>query len=113
MSKKLTQKQQQKLEKLCCEMEGEGIGDILKAIGKKLKPIVKKVGPVVLKEIVLPLIKKKIKGKGITPAGGSYGKGLKLAGQGEKKKKKKGRFVKGSQAAKDYMASLRAKRKKK
>ena len=60
-----------------CEMKGEGIMDILKSVKKALGPIVAKVGPTVMKELVLPLLKKKI-GLGLSPAGN----GLKLAGQG-------------------------------
>jgi hypothetical protein len=85
-----------------CQMRGEGFMDIVKSIGSVLGPIAKEVGPVVLKEFVLPLLKKKISGGGLSPAGGS----LKLAGQGKKKK-----LVKGSPAAKAHMARLRAMRK--
>lgn len=62
-----------------CEQRGEGIMDVLKNIGKFLGPVAKELGPVVLKEILLPLIKQKA---------GVKGSGLKLAGEGKKKKKK-------------------------
>lgn len=81
-----------------CNMRGDGIMDILKSIGKVLGPIAKEVGPIALKEFILPFLKQKMEGKGISPAGGS----LKLAGQG--------RLVKGSGAAKAHMAKLRAMR---
>ena len=85
-------------------MRGEGFMDILKSVGsfgskavkfltpaakaiaKELKPIIKEVGPVVMKEVVVPLLKKKflgggismfMPGSGLNPAGGS----LRLAGQ--------------------------------
>lgn len=70
-----------------CIMRGEGIMDVLKSIGKVLGPVAKEIGPTVLKEFVIPFIKKKIEGKGLTPAGGA----LRLAGQGKKKRKTKGR----------------------
>lgn len=60
-----------------CQQRGEGLGDILKSIGRVLGPISKEVGPTVLKELIVPLIKKKI-------SGGA----LKLAGQGKKKRRK-------------------------
>lgn len=63
-----------------CEQRGEGIMDVLKNIGKFLGPVAKELGPVVLKEILLPLIKQKA---------GVKGSGLKLAGEGHGKKKKK------------------------
>ena len=67
-----------------CQMQGEGIMDILKSIGGVLGPIAKEIGPTVLKEFILPFIKKKMAGDGLSPAGGA----LKLAGQGKKKKMK-------------------------
>ena len=80
----------------CCQMRGDGIKDILKSVGKVLGPIAKEIGPTVMKEIVLPLLKKKIEGKGLTPAGGS----LKLAGQG--KKKRRSRKTKGGSMSTVY-----------
>ena len=68
-----------------CQMRGDGIKDIFKSIGKVLGPIAKEIGPTVLKEIVIPLLKKKIDGKGISLPGGT----LRLAGQGRKKRKTK------------------------
>lgn len=60
------------------------------AIDSTIIPVLKYLGPTVLKEIVLPLTKKKIGlgcktrvGKGINTAG----RGLRLAGQGKPKKK--------------------------
>lgn len=73
-----------------CQMRGDGIGDILKSIGKVLGPVIKEIGPVVLKELILPLIKKKA-GLGIGLAGGHCGAGLKLAGTGKHKKKRRRR----------------------
>lgn len=83
-------------------MKGQGIMDIVKSIGSFLGPIVKEVGPTVLKEFVLPFIKKKMEGQGLSLPG----RGLKLAGQGKTK------LVKGSTEAKLHMAKLRAMRKK-
>ena len=71
-----------------CQMRGEGFKDILKSIGKVIGPIAKEVGPVVLKEFILPFVKKKIAGNGLTLPGG----GLRLAGQrgqGKKRQAKK------------------------
>ena len=62
-----------------CHQRGEGFMDIFKSIAKFLGPVAKEIGPVVLKEILMPLLKKKA---------GLDGKGLKLAGEGKKKKKK-------------------------
>jgi hypothetical protein len=81
-------------------MRGEGFMDILKSIGKVLGPIAKEVGPVALKEFILPFLKTKMAGQGLSPAGGA----LKLAGQGK--------MVKGSEAMKLHMANLRAMKKK-
>jgi len=63
-----------------CQMAGEGIGSILKKMGRFLGPIIKKIGPTVLKEIILPLVKKKIQGGG-KPKRKQKGSGLRLAGQ--------------------------------
>ena len=62
-----------------CEMKGEGVKEIIKKLESVLGPIVKEVGPTVLKELVMPYLKKKMKGK----KGGALtlpGAGLKLAG---------------------------------
>jgi len=67
-----------------CEMKGEGVIDILKSVGKILGPVIKEVGPTVLKEFVLPFVKRKVEQR---IAQGPGGKGLKLAGQGRRKKK--------------------------
>ena len=98
---------------------GEGWWDSIKSFGQKALPILKEVagpiatfvGPIILKEFLLPMLKAK------------FGGGLKLSGQGKKKKGSglglagnggyKRHMVKGSQEAKDYMAKLRAMRKKK
>ena len=69
-----------------CQMKGQGFMDILKSVGSVLGPIAKEVGPTVLKEFVLPFVKKKIEGGGLSLPGGA----LRLAGQrGRGKKKKK------------------------
>jgi len=66
-----------------CEMKGEGILSILKTICKALGPVAKELGPVVLKELVLPLLTKKLfKGKGRKPRKKASGRGLSLPGQG-------------------------------
>jgi hypothetical protein len=87
-----------------CQMQGEGIMDILKSIGGVLGPIAKEIGPTVLKEFILPFVKKKMAGNGhgmgLSPAGGA----LKLAGQGKK-------MTKGSAEMKAHMARIRAMRK--
>jgi hypothetical protein len=61
--------------------------DELKKFGNKavsfLGPVIRDVGPTVLKEFVLPMLRKKFAGSGLSLAGS----GLKLAGQGAKKKK--------------------------
>lgn len=78
-----------------CQMKGQGIMDILKSIGSVLGPIVKEIGPTVLKELIIPFIKKKMAGGGLTLPGSGLtlpGSGLRLAGQrgnGLKKLKKK------------------------
>lgn len=96
-------------------MMGMGIGDIINGIKKFLEPVmpfIKNIAPKILKEFVLPFIKKKMEGDGLGIAGSGLslpGRGLKLAGQG---KKKQPHQIKGSQAAKDHMAKLRAMRKK-
>jgi len=84
-------------------MKGDGLMDIVKSVGKVLGPIAKEVGPVVMKQFVLPMIEKKIAGKGLSPAGGA----LKLAGQGHRRKGP----AKGSPAMKAKMARLRAMRR--
>jgi hypothetical protein len=62
--------------KLCheCQMQGKGMKETLNKVKNFLGPIFKAVGPVVLKEIAIPLIKKQI------------GLGLRLAGQGKRKR---------------------------
>ena len=70
--------------------QGDGIfRDIAKAIG----PLVKQIAPVLAKEILLPLIKKKVgagkRGAGLkTPGNGlkTPGNGLKTPGNGRKRK---------------------------
>jgi len=80
-----------KIEGVClqCRMKGEGLKDILKKVAKALGAVAKVVGPVALKEFVVPMLKKKLLGKGLVLAGQGRGRGLKLAGQGRKKKPKK------------------------
>jgi len=83
----LPQARKTALRKHCqsCQMRGDGLKDIFKSVGKVLGPIAKEIGPTVMKEIVLPMLKKKIEGKGLNPAGGT----LKLAGQGKRRRKRK------------------------
>ena len=70
-----------------CAMKGQGIMDILKSISNILGPIAKELGPTILKEIIVPLIKKKMEGGGLHTPGGA----LRLAGQrGPKGRGKKG-----------------------
>lgn len=90
----LSQSKKNSLEKMCCSahMQGEGFMDIVRKAGKFLGPIAKVIGPIVLKEIIVPLIKQKMGGKGVKLAGKGVklaGKGVKLAGKGKKKKPKK------------------------
>lgn len=75
------------LQKECrtCEMAGEGFFDILKSAGKflvkNLGAVAKEIGPIVIKELVVPMLKKKA-GLGLKLAGsGKSGNGLRLAGQ--------------------------------
>ena len=67
------------------EQSGAGIMDILKSIGSVLGPIAKEVGPTVLRELILPMLHKKLSGNGLHLPG----KGLKLPGKGVVKKKPK------------------------
>jgi hypothetical protein len=60
-----------------CQMQGKGIGDIVKSVGRLLSPIVKELGPVAIRELVIPFLKKKLSGGG-----------LRLAGAGRPKKKR-------------------------
>ena len=57
-----------------CAMKGMGLKDIFKKIRSVFEPVIKAVGPTVLKEVIVPLIKKKV---GAGKCGGS----LYLAGQ--------------------------------
>lgn len=52
-----------------CAMKGEGFGSFLRKAGRILGPVAKVIGPVVLKEIVLPVIRKKLAGSGLKLAG--------------------------------------------
>jgi hypothetical protein len=65
-----------------CQMKGDGIKSILKSIGRTLGPVAREIGPTVMKEFVLPMLLKKLKGEG-------RGSGLRLAGQRGKGKRKK------------------------
>jgi len=47
-----------------CQMQGEGLGSIFRKISRFLGPIVTKLGPTVLKELLIPLVKKKLAGGG-------------------------------------------------
>ena len=55
-----------------CAQRGDGFMSILKSIGSVLGPIAKEIGPVLLKDVIIPMVGKKIQGNG-----------LKLAGQGK------------------------------
>lgn len=84
-------------------------GDAWSWIKKNVAPVASSVGKTLLKDVLLPIIKQKISqklGGGLSLAGGAKkrGMGLKLAGTG--------RPAKGSQAAKDKMAAVRAMKKK-
>ena len=92
-------------------MCGKGVGDdILRWLGKNIGPIFKELSNVVIKEILIPLVKKKV-GLGLNPAGMGMSRpsaGLKLAGQGKHGMGMKKDTGKGSQAMKDRMAQLRS-----
>jgi hypothetical protein len=64
-----------------CEQSGSGILDVLSSAGKFLTKSVgslaSKIGPTVLKELVYPMLRKKV-GLGIRPAG----RGIRPAGRG-------------------------------
>lgn len=72
----------------CNRMSGSGIGDILKSVARFLGPIAKEVGTVALKEFVMPLMKKKATDVASNLRKKYTGSGLKLAGQGRKRRKK-------------------------
>ena len=97
------------------KMKGSGWwGDAFKWLKTNIGPTVVSVGKTLLKDVLLPIIKQKVSqklGGGLGLAGGKMkkGKGLKLAGSGPKAP----HMIKGSQAAKDHMAKLRAMRGKK
>lgn len=55
-------------------MKGKGIKDVVKGVVQKLAPIVKEHGPTIAKEVIIPLVKKKLEQK--------KGNGLSLAGKG-------------------------------
>ena len=68
-----------------CQQRGAGLGDILKSVCRVLGPFAKEIGPTVLRELVIPMLKKKMDGKGLkTP-----GQGLRLAGQRKPRRRKK------------------------
>ena len=52
-----------------CEQRGDGFMDIVRSVGRALGPVAKEIGPTILKELVLPMLKKKIAGKGLRLAG--------------------------------------------
>ncbi len=88
-------------------------GDAWGWIKKNVAPVLGEVAKTVVKDILLPIVKQKISqklGGGLSVAGGKKtakkGTGLKVAGSG-------GRLIKGSLAAKERMAALRAMRKPK
>ena len=75
-----------------CQMKGHGLGDILKSVGRILSPIIKELGPTALEHFIIPFLKKKISGNGLSLPGAGLtlpGQGLKLAGQGKRKPRKK------------------------
>ena len=100
----MTQKHMNTIKRVCnCEKQkGTGIGDIFKKVVKAIGPIAKEIGAPLLKDIVLPLVVKKIEkklgGKGYPSksksygttknyklkSGGVRGSGLKLSGKGIK-----------------------------
>ena len=85
LAKLVSRKDKNTIADHCCRrgvMSGSGFMDVLKSIGNAVGPVVKELGPTVLKEIILPLVKKKMEGNGIRLAGG----GLRLAGQRTKRK---------------------------
>ena len=93
--------------------QGHGFMDIVKSLYNSpvVRDIVSKVGPIVFEKFIMPYINKKMGGGGLQLPG----KGLKLAGKSRKKgggAVKKPHQVKGSEAAKNHMAKLRAMRKK-
>jgi hypothetical protein len=100
------------------KMKGSGWwGDAWGWLKKNVTPVLGDVGKTLLKEILLPVIKAKIKeklGGGLGLAGTGKKKikasGLKLSGQG---KAKPAHMIKGSEAARLHMAKLRSMRKKK
>lgn len=73
-----------------CHQSGEGIGSFFKKLGSVLAPIAKEIGPTVLREILIPIAKKKV-GLGLKTAGSgtrTSGGALSLAG-GKRKPRKK------------------------
>ena len=94
------------------KMKGSGwFGDAFSWLKTNVGPVLGDVGKTLLKDVLLPILKQKISqklGGGLGLAGGKKGKGLKLAGGCAKPP----HMVKGSQAAKDHMAKLRAMRRK-
>ena len=52
-----------------CEQRGDGFMDIVRSATKALGSVGKEFGPQIMKEIVIPLLKKKIAGKGLRLAG--------------------------------------------
>jgi hypothetical protein len=83
------------LRKCCkdCEQRGYGIKTTIKKAGEALGFIGREIGPTVLKELILPLLKKKTAGRGLRLAGAggkkSGGRGLTLSGAGKRKGKKR------------------------
>lgn len=73
----------------CQRMSGSGIGDILKSVARFLGPIAKEIGSVALKEFVVPLMKKKASDVATNLRKKYTGSGLRLAGQGVRKRRHK------------------------
>jgi len=69
------------------EQKGEGIKTIATNAGKALGHLGRELGPTVLKELIIPMLKKKIAGSGKKRM--RAGRGLRLAGTGKRKPKAK------------------------
>lgn len=72
----------------CNRMSGSGIDSIVNKVQKYLYPVVKGVSKAALKAFILPLIEKKTKDKYEQLKKRYMGEGLKLAGQGTRKRRK-------------------------
>lgn len=70
--------------KICNDMKGEGVKEVIKKVQNYLTPVVKEISPIIVRELIIPYMIKE--GKSYL---GLDGKGLSLAGQGKKKPAKK------------------------